>query len=85
MQQALPRRRRNGEASSQRRRPLGKARLRVRLGVAAEMAVRERDRPHGGDAMCTDGTVRCRGGYDDDRNEAAKQDESKQSRHLSPS
>src|SRR5438552_3479187 len=34
----------------------------MRRGVAAETAVRERDRPYRGDAMRTGGTVGCRGG-----------------------
>ena len=55
---------------------LGKASLRMWLGVAAEMAGRERDRPYGGDAVRANGAVRGRPG-DDDRNDDANQDASR--------
>ena len=60
------------------------ASLRLRPGVAAETAVRERDRSDGGDAVRTPRTVRCRGGGNHDADEDADQDESKQSCRSSP-
>ena len=64
---------------------LGKASLRIRLGLTTETAVRERDRPYRGDAMRASGTVGGCGGNHDDRNDGADQDESKQPRHPFPS
>ena len=64
---------------------LRKAGLCIRCGVAAEATLRERNRPHRGNAMRTQGTVRCGGANDDYGNKGADQDESKQPRNRSPS
>jgi hypothetical protein len=48
----------------------------MRVGVPAEMALRERDRAHRGDAMRTHGTA-SGGGNEHDGNEGTDQDDSK--------
>jgi hypothetical protein len=62
----------------------GKAGLRVRGGIPAEVAAPERDRPYRRDAAGTAGTVCCSGRNHHGRNGDTDQDESKEPRRSSP-